>query len=188
MKMTILLTVLTVVASLAQAKSLTCDDGPSFTGMDFTINRDGSIGFNGTYITMNTQLGFDNNGGKNLSDITGRPEDESLHLVGLGVGISPKEACTNPDADLQTPFQCRANRVSVVAIGKKEVQREGTGIFDRMTVESRLDLGVEAELLETASAPRRKLRLNAVIHGRKRDVHVSIPVKDVEHHCKITNH
>jgi hypothetical protein len=186
MKTLIFITTLLALSTTAFGKSLECTDAPSFTGKSFTINRDGAIGFDGTYITMKSQGTW----GRDfqfltLADITGRAADEKLTLTGLTLAISLKASCTNPNADVHTPFKCSAKNVTVIAKGQGS--EHNGAIFDRITLSSQIEnADVEVELVPVNSV-NAELILRGTVKAFGKTVDFEIPVTSKQDHCKVTS-
>lgn len=94
MKQLLLVSTILFLNTMAFAKTLECNDGPSYTGRSFSINRDGAIGFNGTYIVMKADSAWDlgNRGQISLDQITGRAADAKYSVKDITLAISPKSA------------------------------------------------------------------------------------------------
>ena len=174
-------------SSLSFANSLVCDDGPSFTNKNFSINRDGAIGFNGTAIVLNGELALGELGAgagfAHLSDITGRSADSDLSLTGLVLYISPKAACTNPEGSPTDSFECPLVKATVLATGTGTRGDLNSAIFDRVTLSSQLDAQVTAKLVYKGA----KALLTGSVQANGKLVSFSIPVKDTANHCRVTD-
>lgn len=175
-----------LVSSMSLAKSLKCDDGPSFTNKNFSINRDGAIGFNGTAIDLEGAIGLgrleSDRGYAYLSDITGRAADSDLSLTGLVLYISPKLACTNPNGGPTDSFECPLAQATIVATGTGTRGGEGA-IFDRIRLSSQLTAQVSVKLeYKGATAA-----LTGTVQANGELIRFSVPVEDTAGHCEITD-
>ncbi|WP_413290937.1 hypothetical protein [Bdellovibrio sp. HCB337] len=190
MKHLILISTLLTLTTTAFAKNLDCFDAPSYTGRSFFMNRDGGIGYNGTYIVLKTESLWDLGSSPiGLDQITGRPTDSKFVVKGFTLAISPKSACTNPNAPLLTPFKCSAQQATVIATGEttqKSTGGDGTPINDRITVSSQLKAEVEVELVKTPKSARHEMVLQGTIKAVGEKVHFAVPVTDIKEHCEIT--
>src|SRR4051812_23149714 len=95
----------TWTAGRAEAKSLNCFS-QDYTATTITVNRDGYIGFNGTFMTLNTQSGFLGSGIDRiaLKTLTGRDQDKSLTIKSFDLPMGPKSACTQNNDTLDADF------------------------------------------------------------------------------------
>ncbi|MFV8258858.1 hypothetical protein ACNQKP_13705 [Bdellovibrio bacteriovorus] len=172
-----------LLGNSAMALNLECTDSPSFTQRNFFINRDGAIGFDGTYITLNAELGYwGNRGNYDLSQVTGRAADANKTLTGMTLAISPKAACTNPHGDLmKTSFTCGPVQATIIAKG--ESTSSENGIFDRTTIYSQLKGQVTASL---SINPNGTMLLKATVTSLgNTPIELEVPVRDSKY-CNIT--
>ncbi|ASD62998.1 hypothetical protein [Bdellovibrio bacteriovorus] len=167
----------------AMALNLECTDSPSFTQRSFFINRDGAIGFDGTYITMQADLGYwGHRGNYSLSQVTGRAQDADKTVTAVTLAISPKAACTLPHGELlTTSFTC--GPVDATIIAKGESTSSADGIFDRTTIHSQLKAEVTASL---SVNPNGTMLLKATVKSLgNTPIELEIPVRN-QRYCKIT--
>ncbi|HEX4925115.1 MAG TPA: hypothetical protein VFV50_13565 [Bdellovibrionales bacterium] len=139
---------------IASAKTLKCRETLSFTNRSFTMNRDGSIGFNGTFIVLHSPIAVwgDGRPGHDVATLTGRARDKALRLVGMQLAISPKEACTSPDAPLGTSFTCSVKGADVRLYGEGSNNNVEPPVrFERVKLE--LAIRADIQLSFTARKP-----------------------------------
>ncbi|WP_374033690.1 hypothetical protein ACES2I_13290 [Bdellovibrio bacteriovorus] len=172
-----------LLGNSAWALNLECSDSPSFTQRDFVINRDGAIGFDGTYIILSSASGYwGMNGNYDLSQVTGRASDADKTLTAMTLAISPKAACTNPRGDLMTTsFTCGPVQATIIAKG--EGTSNENGIFDRTTIHSQLKAEVTASL---SVNPNGTMLLKATVKSLgNTPIELEIPVRN-QRYCKVT--
>lgn len=172
-----------LLGNSAMALNLECTDSPSFTQRNFFINRDGAIGFDGTYITLNADFGYwGSHGNYDLSQVTGRATDANKTLTGMTLAISPKAACTNPHGDLMTTsFTCGPVQATIIAKG--ESTSNENGIFDRTTISSQMKGQVTASL---SVNPNGSMLLKATVTSLgNTPIELEVPVRAPKY-CNIT--
>jgi len=179
-------------AASAQSKTLSCDDGPSFTTREFTINRDGAIGFNGTFIhlTSGGTWSSADGGPRTLADITGRVSDADLSLVDIVLPIYPREACTPADTALGTEFKCVKDGLSINVVGKGyRTSVESPVIAEQVTLGARIqaNVTVDFKVLPGTSADDQRYLLSGQITEVQtgHTIHFEVPVNSVNEHCQV---
>lgn len=157
---------LTSLISLsASAENLNCTEVMSFRQASMFINRDGGIGFNGTFITIDASWFFQS-GFNNVGQLTGRAADEKLAPRALGLYLSPKGACTNNNDSLSEDFSCSVKQGHIDVTGKDFQEISDTSIVSFEDVSKRLRLTVDVELdakIQVIDSKKRSIQLTGVI-------------------------
>lgn len=125
---TLIALALTMLASTSSfAATLNCRETNSFRGASLTINRDGHIGFNGTYVDIKAPW-FSSTTFGSISKLTGRAEDNFAPQRVI-LNISPKAACTMNGDSLTENFSCKAKNVKVGLTGSlSETVNDGSSV------------------------------------------------------------
>lgn len=176
---------LMLIHNITFAKTLTCQESFSFTKKSISINRDGAIGFNGTYIYMQSPLGiWDAQHAHRLSldSITGDLNDKNLVVTGLVLAINPKESCTNPDAEPGVAFECSASETTIIAISEGSLARD-SGIWDQITMQSQLKAQVHAKLTVNEN---QRIILSGSITARMQSIPFQLSMQ-ANNDCEITD-
>lgn len=158
-----------LISFSASAESLKCREVMSFRQADMFINRDGAIGFNGTYITIDASWFFQA-GFNNLGQLTGRAADEELGPKALGLYLSPKGACTNNNDSLSEDFSCSVKQGEIDVTGKDFQTVSDTSIVSSETISKKLRLKVDVELdakIQIIDSKKRNIQLTGVITNAK---------------------
>lgn len=161
--------VLTILAAAPSfAENLNCREKHSFRGAQLFINRDGYIGFNGTYIDLQAPW-FRGTGFDSVSNLTGRASDK-LAPNRLILNLSPKEACTLNNNSLKQDFACHVPSARLDVTGSTSEQvNDGSAVQLEQTTKSFrviADVDLNAQIQEI-SATERNIQLQAVITNPK---------------------
>lgn len=151
----------------ASAESLKCSETHSFRQADMFINRDGSIGFSGTYITIDASWFF-HSGFKTLDQITGRSVDKNLKPAAITLYLSPKGACTNNNNSLSEDFSCSVKQGQVDITGKEFKEIADSSIVSIEDVSKRLRLTVNVDVdakIKIIDANTRSIYLSGLIEN-----------------------
>lgn len=153
----------------ASAESLKCKETMSFRQADMFINRDGAIGFNGTFITIDASWFFQS-GFKNLGQLTGRAADEKLGPKALGLYLSPKGSCTNNGDSLSEDFSCSVKQGEIDVTGQDFQTVSDSSIVSSESISKRLRLKVDVEIdakIQIIDSKTRNILLTGVITNAK---------------------
>lgn len=155
------------------AKTLECNSN-DFTYSTVTINRDGAIGFDGTFLTIfsgNGFLGFEHSNSRSLQKVTSRTEDKDFQLQGFILPLGPKGGCTPSTGNLLEDFTCDVKGVSIQArgVGRKHYGKENSVIAEEIqkTVRVIADVTVTAKFNGTSPDGTVRLSLSGKIVEQK---------------------
>ena len=163
------LTLTSLISLGASAESLKCSETLSFREANMFINRDGGIGFNGTFITIDASWFFQA-GFRTVDQLTGRESDKNLRPSNLGLYLSPKGACTNNNDSLSEDFSCSVQDGHIDVTGKefKEIADGSAVGFEDVTKRLRVNVNVNVDAKITViDAKTRSIQLTGVITNAK---------------------
>ncbi len=158
-----------LISFSALAESLKCTEVISFRQADMFINRDGAIGFNGTYITIDASWFFQA-GFNSVNQLTGRASDENLAPIALGLYLSPKGSCTNNNDSLSEDFSCSVKQGEIDVTGKDFQTVSDASIVSSESISKKLRLKVDVELdakIKIIDSKKRSILLTGLITNAK---------------------
>lgn len=179
-----------VFSSFSEAKSLECFSTMDYTGTTVTMNRDGSIGFNGTFVTVDSQIGVLNPAdmGLSLARLTGRAQDRDLTIHGIELPLSPKGNCTPSDNRLTGNISCETKNTGVHVTGERTIEvYDGSPIIfqeERVRAYLHVDIKADFEISPAQGTNERQMKLHATVTEPKSGGSFEI-FKNVS--CKVTN-
>lgn len=170
------LTLTSVISFAASAESLNCQEMQSFRQASMFINRDGAIGFNGTYITIDASW-FIQAGFNSLDQLTSRKSDKNLQPTAIVLHLSPKGACTNNGDSLSEDFSCSVKNGEIDVTGKefKEISDGSAVSFEDISKRIRVNtnVNIDAKIKENDDKTR-SVQLTGVITNAKTGASVKL--------------
>ena len=163
------LTLTSLITLGASAENLNCRETNSFRQANMFINRDGGIGFNGTFITIDASWFFQS-GFKTVNQLTGRDSDKELKPSALALYLSPKGACTNNNDSLSENFSCSVKNGEIDVTGKefKTIADASAVSFEDVTKTMRVNVNVNIDAkINVIDAKKRTIQLTGVITNAK---------------------
>ena len=151
------------------AESLRCFEEHSFRTATMFINRDGAIGFNGTYINLEASW-FMKTNFRSVEQLTGRKVDEKLAPSAVLLHLSPKGICTNNNDSLSEDFSCSMLNGEIDLVASEFVDiKDGSAVaFEKITKSLRLKSHVDLSAkIQVVTEEKRNIQLAATITNAK---------------------
>lgn len=151
------------------AETLNCRELHTFRTASMSINRDGSIGFDGTYINLEASWFFQT-GFNNIAQLTGRKADEKLGPSSIQLYLSPKGVCTKNNDSLSEDFSCSMKNGQIDLVGKEwvEVNDNSAVSFENVTKSLRIKTNVELDAkIQVINKKQRDIQITATITNAK---------------------
>lgn len=154
---------------ITQAESLNCRELGTYRQASMTINRDGSIGFNGTAIDLQASWFFDT-GFENVAQLSGREKDAALQPSAISLYLSPKGACTANNDSLSKDFSCSAKGADIDLTGHQfQPVTDGSAVTSE-EVTRRMRMKVDVQLnakITAAEKGNRQISLTVTLTNNK---------------------
>lgn len=164
-------------STFSQAESLRCREPNTFRSTSLFINRDGAIGFNGTYIDLEASWFLSDS---NFSEFASRPADAGFATEGYVLNLSPKESCTLNNNSLSEDFSCSIQQARVEVKLKKFQMLNDGGIaqFEHISKSVRVLVDVDLKSkIKMIDAKNRNIQIQATLTNTKNGKQIKLNEK-----------